>query len=110
MEGIPKWPTFGVKFKKKISFSAQRKTGILYYLLDVIRATLNYDSSEYVRNKDKIRTIEIEIDRDISATDFKKSKESIDYLYNKGYEATLNFIDQWNFNAYIRTYRTNETR
>lgn len=52
--------------------------------------------------KDDIRTITLDYNNKISATDFSKSNELINYLYNIGYKTTWDFIDKWDFDRYIR--------
>ncbi|WP_234123568.1 hypothetical protein [Clostridium hydrogenum] len=37
---------------------------------------------------------------------FLKANEFMEYLCNNGYETTLKFIDNWNFNKYIREHRS----
>lgn len=106
VEGLPRWPTFGVKIKNDESYSARGKSDILEYLMDIISAALNYDSDSYVREKDNVRTITLDFKNKISATDFVKANEFVDYLCNNGYESTCEFVENWNFNKYIREYRS----
>lgn len=106
VEGIPRWPTFGVKIKDKDSYSAKGKSHILEYLMDIVSAALNYDSDSYVREKDNVRTITLDFKNKISSTDFLKANEFVDYLCNNGYETTCEFVKNWNFNKYIREHRS----
>lgn len=106
VEGLPRWPTFGVKIKDDESYSARGKSDILEYLMDIISAALNYDSDSYVREKDNVRTITLDFKNKISATDFVKANKFVDYLCNNGYESTCEFVENWNFNKYIRQYRS----
>lgn len=106
VEGVPSWPTFGVKIKENDSYSAKGKSDILEYLTDIVSAALNYDADSYVREKDNVRTITLDFKSKISSTDFLKANEFVDYLCNNGYETTLKFIENWDFNKYIREHRS----
>jgi len=106
VEGVPRWPTFGVKIKGNDSYSAKGKSDILQYLMDIISSALNYDADSYVREKDNVRTITLDFKNKISSTDFLKANEFVDYLCNNGYETTLKFIENWDFKKYIREHRS----
>lgn len=101
-EGIPRWPTFGIKIKDLDSYTSKGKTDIISYTKDIINAPINEDEENFVRNKDYVRTIVIGHDESISTTDFGKANDSIENLYNKGYKNTASFIEKWDFKKYVR--------
>lgn len=106
VEGVPRWPTFGIKIQGNQSYSSRGEVDILQYFMDIIEAALNYDADSYVREKDSVRTITLDFGNKIASTDFLKANEFIDYLCNNGYETTLKFVEDWNFKDYVRQYRS----
>lgn len=106
VEGIPKWPTFGLKL---VSDSDNKKTNaknmnIFSYLFNIIDTALSSNEEAYLNNKDSVRTININT-FDINTLDFSLSQEKKELLFNSGYNAAKNFLNNWNFNDYIQNYR-----
>lgn len=105
VQGIPRWPTFGfnlVNLKK----SAYKEATFLSYLSSLIDTMLNRNENIYVRDKDSIRTINIQT-LGVSTTQFNISKDLSLKLYESGYKSAKMFLDTWDFKEYIRRYRTN---
>lgn len=103
-EGVPRWPTFGIKIKDLDSCTSQGKTDIISYTKDIINAPINEDEENFIRNKDYVRTIVIEYDGKIGATGFDKANGFVSDLCNKGYKSTISFIEQWDFKKYVRSF------
>lgn len=108
VEGIPRYPTLGLKIKDSISYSSRGEVGIISYLKDLINATFNKDETTYLRDEDLVRTITIDFDHQNKATDFNISSERCKYLYKCGYDSTNEFLKKWNFSEYVKRYRINK--
>jgi NTE family protein len=100
----PIWPTFGVKIKDNVSYSLSMNKGLGFfkYTKDIISALISKDETVYLTQKDLVRTILIDHNDQIKITDFNLSKEQLHYLINCGYESTLQFLNNFNFNRYCR--------
>lgn len=94
-------PTFGIKIKNTTGITFKGKKDILSYLIDIVSAPSSCDSGMFICNKDKMRNITLDYSDKISATDFSKSNELIDYLCNVGYNAACNFIEKLDPDKYI---------
>lgn len=105
-ENTPEVTTFGLKIKDSLSFSAQGKTSIIDYVKDIINAPLKVDQDNFVRSKDRVRTIIIDYGKKISPVDFNKSEKLLMNLYDCGYECAARFMHSWDFHKYLRTYES----
>lgn len=103
--GIPKWPTFGFKFKTpdKAPLSSKKNT-LLHYTKNVAGAILDTYDDVYLNDKDSVRTIDIKTPN-INSLDFKVSSKEKSELFKCGYDAADDFLSQWNFQEYVRKYR-----
>ncbi|HHU55378.1 MAG TPA: patatin-like phospholipase family protein [Acholeplasmataceae bacterium] len=106
VEGMPRYPTFGIKIKDPVSLSFQGKTGIISYIKDLLYATYNKEETTFLRDEDLVRTIIIDFDNKTKATDLTISSKRIDYLYTCGYKSTIDFLSKWSFRNYIKKYRS----
>jgi NTE family protein len=93
-EGPLTSPTIGIKIKNLASNTSRGKRGIISYTQDIINAPINQDESNFVRNKDLVRTIVIDYDGKIKATDFNKVNKYKMELISKGYESSRRFLDK----------------
>lgn len=105
VEGIPQWPTFGLKIKDLDSLTSQGRKDILAYLKDIIDAPINKDEENFIRNKDCVRTIVIDYDGKIKPTDFNRVNEHVEKLCENGYESTIRFLNNWSFNKYVQIFK-----
>lgn len=104
--GKPRWPTIGFKFKRKnISYTGLGRTDALSFLLDVATTMSQGQVTEDMLEKNKARSIEIPT-FDVEATDFNISREKIHLLYKHGYRSAIDFMKSWDFNEYVRKYRS----
>lgn len=108
-EGKPRWPTFGIKIKDKISNTLQNKTGFLNYTQDVIRTMIDKDETIFLKDSDRVRTVVIEVDETIDGLNFDLSRQDIDKLIEAGYRDTKKFLESFNFEQYCRRYRSHTT-
>lgn len=104
VEGIDKWPTFGMKLiEDHQSYTSREKTDIISYLLDIMSAMLNKNEEIYVRDKDWVRTIPIPT-LGVGTTQFNITKEKSDELFNSGYKSAEEFLKTWDFEGYKRVF------
>ena len=102
----PRWPTFGLRL---ISDSEQRttqakETKTISYIFNIMKIVLSCNEEAFLNNKDSVRTIDIPT-FDINTLDFSLSQEKKEKLFNSGYNAAKEFLESWNFNTYVETYR-----
>lgn len=101
---IPRWPTFGFNLVDMKKNSA-KEIGFLNYITDLIETVVNKNEDVYVRDKDSVRIINIPT-LGVGATQFSINKDMSNKLFVSGYESAKNFISAWDFNGYIRRYRS----
>lgn len=106
IEGIPRWPTFGLKLvsDKDMKIVHPNKSNIITYMLDIVNTALSKNEEVYLLNKDAVRTIKIRT-FNIQTTDFKIEKKDMLKLFNSGYDAANEFLNEWNFNIYLNKHR-----
>lgn len=85
--------TFGIKIRDLASYTSQGKDDIISYTKDIINAPINEDESNFIRNKDLVRTIIIDYNGQVISTDFDKVNESKKDLMLSGYESTVRFLE-----------------
>ncbi|WP_392486257.1 patatin-like phospholipase family protein [Haloimpatiens sp. FM7315] len=102
----PKWPTFGFQLQEnKPANTFIGKKDLISYTLDVISTLLDRNEMRYIRDKDMVRTISIPT-LGVKTTEFNLSNEKKLKLYNSGYLAAEKFIGKWDFDRYLRLYRS----
>jgi NTE family protein len=104
VSGIPRWPTFGFNLVN-IKKSTKKEINFINYISDLIDTIINRNEDVYVRDKDSVRIINIPA-LGVGATQFNISKEMSTKLFQSGYESTKTFINTWDFEEYIKKYRT----
>lgn len=106
VDGIPRWPTLGFKLvSDTISYTDSGKTDFVSFLLDVFNTMIDKNEEVYLKNKDLARTIFIPA-LGVSTVDFDITKEMKLRIYQSGYKSAEKFLANWNFQKYIREYRT----
>lgn len=104
--GIPRWPTIGFKFdSNRDSFTSKGRTDALSLLMDVAYTMSQGQLTEHMLEKNKVRSIEIPT-AGVEVTDFDISKEQIYLLYKYGYRSAMEFLKRWDFDEYVRKYRS----
>lgn len=105
VEGIPKWPTFGLKLSGKSSKNTIiNKMDFISFLLDIMNTMIDKNEEIYIRDKDAVRTIFIPT-LGVSTTEFDITKEMKIKLFKSGYSSAEKFLDSWDFKQYIAKYR-----
>ena len=103
VDGIPRWPTIGFKLVDSDPGKI-KKNNILTFTKDLLDSVIYTSDETFITNKDKVRTINIPT-MGVKTTEFNISKEKSKELYSSGYNSAENFLSEWNFNQYIRSYR-----
>lgn len=107
VNGIPRWPTFGFNlYDDKKTHTARGKEDIVSYLLDIMDTMIDEDELRYLRDKDFVRTININT-LGVKTTEFSLSNEMAGKLFTSGYRAGVKFMSGWDFNRYIKDHRSN---
>ncbi|MDF2700846.1 MAG: phospholipase [Haloplasmataceae bacterium] len=99
-----KLPTFGIKIEDQCSNSSIGKNGIFKYISDLVTASLNQDEMSYVREKDRVRIINLENDNTIHGTNFELNRKQIRYLYDSGYNSMKKFLENWTYVSYVKRF------
>lgn len=91
IEGEEKYLTYGIKINEKPSNTSEGRYDVFSYAIDVLNTPLNDDRIVYVRNKDRLKIINIENDESIKSTEFYKIKAFRQELYDLGYDSVKNY-------------------
>ncbi|MBU5593224.1 patatin-like phospholipase family protein [Clostridium sp. MSJ-4] len=108
VEGVPRWPTFGLKLQDKHSKTSTGSCNFFRFVQDVIHAPLYVNGERFIRDKDLVRTVIID-SKGIKSTDFDIAYKHAESLYDKGYKATEEFLGGWNFQRYVADNRMVKT-
>ncbi len=100
VEGVPRWPTFGLRFENMEQKKVKKKCGMFKYIQDIIYAPININGERFIRDKDLVRTITIEYEG-VKATDFDSVDKYKDMLFAQGYNCTQEFLGKWSFERYV---------
>jgi NTE family protein len=104
-KGTPRWPTFGFKIVEPPKSASPGKNNVLSYIQDIVDTVIEQNEVSYIKNSDLVRTVTIP-SIGIKTTDFDISKENSLMLYNVGYKSAEHFYKKWDFEKYIKMYRT----
>lgn len=105
VEGTPRWPTFGFNLiSDEQSYTSQGERDIISFTIDTITTVFNRNENIYIRGKDSIRTINVPT-LGVKTTDFNISKDLLLKLFDEGYKSTETFLNTWDFEEYLHTYR-----
>lgn len=105
-DNIPRWPTFGFKLSGGIlNCNKKGNISIISYITRLINNIIDKNHEAYLRSKDAVRTCYIPINY-VEVTEFNISKEKCLELFNSGFSSAEKFLDNWNFQEYIKKYRT----
>lgn len=102
IENTIKYPTLGIKIKDKESLTSQGKKDLLSYIKDIIYAPLNENQENFIRDKERVRIIEINYKANIVSTNFDKANSYINDLFMDGYLSTSKFLNSFSIERYNR--------
>jgi NTE family protein len=111
----PRWPTFGLLLvepepRKPIGHRLRgedygaRRGSLLEYLRGLAQTLMEAHDRLYLDKATFARTIPIPT-LGIGTTEFEITRERVRELYDSGHRAASDFLDQWDFDAYIEEFR-----
>ena len=111
----PRWPTFGLRLvepepRKPIGHrlpGAEHGTtpgSLLDYLKSLAQTMMEAHDRLYLENATYARTIPIPT-LGVGTTEFDITPERVRALYDSGHQAASDFLDHWDFAAYIQEFR-----
>ena len=110
----PKWPTFGlmlvepdpkVPIGHRIEQSPrEERNSLLDYVRAMAQTMLAAHDRLYVERANYARTIAIPT-LGVGTTEFDIAPERVQELHQSGHKAASDFLDRWDFDAYIEAYR-----
>ena len=115
-DGVPDWPTFGLLLVEPnprehlgVEIEPPRKergvAALIDYLKSLAQTMMAAHDRLYVEQADYARTIPIPT-LDVKTTEFDISRDRSLALYESGRKATEEFLETWDFDAYIASFRT----
>ena len=104
VSGKPRWPTFGLNLCDNVKNTNNSSNGFIPFLIDVVETSLQTNEEVYFKDSDAVRVVNIPT-LEVNTLDFKISKQQMNDLYNSGYISAKSFLQNWNFEKYLRFYR-----
>jgi NTE family protein len=108
----PRWPTFGLMLAERDphaplgeSRSGPRATSLVDYVKAIAMTMMEAHDRLYLEEADFARTIPIPT-MGVGTTEFDITPERADRLFQSGRDAAAGFLDRWDFDAYVREYRS----
>jgi NTE family protein len=111
----PRWPTFGLRLvepepRKPIGHRLRgedygaRRGSLLEYFKALAQTSMEAHDRLYLEKATFARTIPIPT-LGVGTTEFEITPERVDALYDSGHMAASDFLDRWDFEAYIEEFR-----
>lgn len=107
-KGIPSWPTFGFRLVEPHYKSDNNSMSTVKYILNIAATMMEAFDERYIEMNNFERTIAIPT-IGVGTTEFDISKEKSCELLHSGYNAAKKFFNKWDFNRYIKYYRSKNT-
>ena len=109
----PRWPTFGLMLveadlRRPLTGGAAQSasgTSLLDYVKALAMTMMEAHDRLYVEQADFARTIAIPT-LGVGTTEFGIIPARVDALFDAGRAAAATFLDRWDFDAYIRAFRS----
>jgi NTE family protein len=119
-DGVPNWPTFGLLLVEPnlrahlgTQIEPPRKergvAALVDYLKSLAQTMMAAHDRLYVEQADYARTIPIPT-LGVKTTEFDVTRERALALYESGRKAAEEFLETWDFDAYIASFRAREER
>jgi len=107
----PRWPTFGIKLSaKRVNVQSERfdVTSTFGLARAMVGTMTSFHDRLHIDDPSVIaRTIFVDTGR-VKATDFDLDAATQDLLFESGRHAATKFLARWDFDRYLRTYRSGE--
>lgn len=102
----PRWPTFGFRLSgPRFVHQPEKVKGPVELSIALIRTMVEGHDRRYINTHDAVRTIFIK-DIPYTATQFNLTETQKKELVQKGREAAVDFLINWDFQKYITIYRS----
>jgi NTE family protein len=104
----PRWPTFGIKLSARAGAQARpiKDFGVSSMVTAMISTMTGFFDSMHLDDPSVVaRTIFVDT-FGVKATDFDLTAQTRDELYASGRAAADRFLQSWDFEEYVDTYRT----
>jgi NTE family protein len=120
-DGVPAWPTFGLRLvasDPKASLAASLPSSrppqhgpgmVMDFLSSLVQTMMEAHDRMYLEQDTFVRTITIPT-LGIGATDFNLTSDQLSALYESGRAAAAQFLQTWDFAAYIAQYRSGKVQ
>lgn len=108
--GTPRWPTLGLLLVDEHPRDAlggeplPPGPGPIDFLKSLVSTALQARDRQYLESADFVRTVAIP-SLGVGTTEFGLSPERAQALYTSGREAAAHFLETWDFEVYVRTFR-----
>jgi NTE family protein len=109
----PRWPTFGLMLvepepKREIGErieGGEDGTSLFHYVKSMAQTMMAAHDRMYLEQSTRSRTIKIPT-LGVGTTEFDITPERVRMLHASGYKAASEFLDNWDFDAYIAEHRS----
>lgn len=104
----PRWPTFGIKLSARAGSQARpiKDFGVSSMILAMVSTMTGFFDSMHLDDESVVaRTIFVDT-FNVKATDFDLTDATRDKLYASGRAAAEKFLQTWDFEKYLATYRS----
>lgn len=106
-ESAPSWPTIGFKLVEPDAGEPANIKGPVSLLGALFSAMMEAHDERYIEDHDFVRTVAIPT-LGVRTTEFDISKERSEALYESGRTAAEKFFRTWDFEQYVKLYRTGQ--
>jgi len=103
-DGIPPWPTFGIKIVEPGEGRPLKIRGPLSLLHAVVSTMLEAHDARYIEEADFVRTIAVP-STGVGTVEFDLSRERARALLEAGRRAARQFFETWDFDRYVAAFR-----
>jgi NTE family protein len=110
----PRWPTFGVKLIPDLPMDAEKLLPVLGLVKHgpvalaaqvTMTAIVGHDQAQLAKPWVQARTMRVDT-AGVSPVDFGLSREKADMLFTNGRAAAEQFLETWDWAAYVAAFRT----
>lgn len=119
--GVPEWPTFGLRLVEpeptspisdRLPEPPRIRGGVqavVDYIKSLVQTTMEFHDRLYIEKADFARTIPIST-LGVASTDFGLPRDQVMLLYESGRVSAQAFLKTWNFEGYIKEFRSGKER
>jgi NTE family protein len=105
-DGLPRWPTFGIRLSAKPGIPATQPVyGPISLGFAALETLISDQDAAYIDDPCTVRRTIFVPAENVSPLDFDIGAEQRDALYARGLKAGQDFLASWDFDAYLRACR-----